>query len=97
MGTMLAFSMPPGTYGRLATRSSMALAGIDVCAGVIDADYRGEVKVLLHNRGPTVYRGFRGEKIAQLIPTRIEYPMLCELAELSPTQRNEQGFGSSGQ
>lgn len=94
---MLAFSMPPGTYGRLATRSSMAMAGIDVCAGVIDGDYRGEIKVLLHNRASTPYYGKRGDKVAQLIPTKIELPMLCELAELSPTERNDQGFGSSGQ
>jgi dUTP pyrophosphatase len=94
--TYLAFSLPAGTYGRLSTRSSMAIQGIDVCAGVIDADYTGEVKVLLHNRSPNLYRALRGDRIAQIIATRIDYPLLYEINELNETRRGAEGFGSSG-
>lgn len=97
ISTMLAMCFPPGTYGRLATRSSMAIRGVDVCGGVIDADFRGEIKVLLHNRTGNIYRGQRGHRIAQIIPTKIEYPMLCEMTEIGQTARNEEGFGSTGQ
>ena len=65
--TGLAIAIPNGTYGRLAPRSGLATKGISVEAGVIDADYRGELKVLLVNHGASDYEIQTGDRIAQLI------------------------------
>lgn len=92
----LAFKMPMGTYGRLAPRSSLSMKGIDIGAGVIDADYRGEIKVVVINRTRASYTFKRGDKICQLIPEKIDVPMLRELASLPPTDRGHGGFGSTG-
>jgi dUTP pyrophosphatase len=96
VSTKLRICIPEGYYGRLATRSSMALKAIDVCAGVIDSDYRGELKVLLHNFGQEHYIVQIGDKIAQLICERISLPIAQEVQDLPVTKRGNQGFGSSG-
>ena len=67
----IAVQIPRGHYGRIAARSSLAVRGVDIGAGVIDADYRGEVKVILYNRGNEVLSFKTGERIAQLILERI--------------------------
>lgn len=93
----LAIQLPSGSYGRLAPRSSLALQGIDIGGGVIDQDYRGEIKVILMNRNLSKFKAKRGDRICQLIPTRIDYPLLQEVHELpGMTQRNNGGFGSTG-
>jgi dUTP pyrophosphatase len=95
--TGIAVAIPEGHYGRVAPRSGLAAKnGIDVLAGVIDADYRGEVKVILINHGREPLRVERGQRIAQLILERASvFPVkLC--AELDDTQRGESGFGSTG-
>lgn len=92
----IAIQVPYGTYGRIASRSSFAARGIDVGAGVVDADYRGEIKIVLINRSKECYKGKRGNKIAQIIVTKIEYPLLQELNELPPSERGQFGFGSTG-
>jgi len=66
----LAIAVPEGTYGRIAPRSGLATKGITVDVGVIDADYRGEVKVLRVNHGKLDYEVKLGERIAQLIVER---------------------------
>ena len=95
--TGLAFEIPPGYYGRVAPRSGLAARhGIDVLAGVIDADYRGECRVLLVNLGEMAVSFEAGERIAQLI---IERAAPCEYAwaeELGETERSSGGFGSTG-
>ena len=64
--------MPAGTYGRVAPRSGLASKhGIDVGAGVIDADYRGPVKVLLFNLSGTEFAVNAGDRVAQLIIERV--------------------------
>jgi len=68
----LAVTVPEGTYGRIAPRSGLATKGITVDAGVIDSDYRGEVKVLLVNHGKLYYEVRIGERIAQLVVERID-------------------------
>ena len=68
----LAIAVPEGTYGRIAPRSGLATKGITVDAGVIDADYRGEVKVLLVNHGKLDYEVKLGKHIAQLIVERMD-------------------------
>lgn len=94
--TGLAVEIPPGYYGRLAPRSGLAAKhGIDVLAGVIDDDYRGELVVLLTSlaRGLSIKRG---ERIAQLILEKADKfePVWAET--LDDTERGESGFGSTG-
>ncbi len=68
IATGLSMAIPIGNYGRIAPRSGLAAKNfIDVGAGVIDADYRGEVKVLLFNFGETDFKIKQGDRIAQLI------------------------------
>ena len=65
IGTGLAFGIPVGNYGRIAPRSGLAAKNsIDIGAGVIDSDYRGEVKVLLFNFSDTDFKVVEGDRIA---------------------------------
>lgn len=64
--------------------------------GIIDPDYRGELKVLLYNGGPTTQYVQHGMRIAQLILVRSEYAQVVEVEELSASDRGNQGFGSTG-
>ena len=73
--TGLAVSLPPGTYTRIAPRSGLAIRNfIDVGAGVVDSDYRGEIKVILFNHSSEDFAVQAGDRIAQLILERIETP-----------------------
>jgi dUTP pyrophosphatase len=85
-------------YLRVAPRSGLAVkSNIDVGAGVIDYDYRGELKVLLINNHPVnKFHVSRGDKIAQLILEKINRPNIVEVSEHSETKRGENGFGSTG-
>ena len=65
-------------------------------AGVIDADYRGQVKVLLFNHGETDFQVKEGERIAQLVLERIYTPDVQVVEELEESVRGEGGFGSTG-
>uniref|UniRef100_A0A8C3IP46 Deoxyuridine 5'-triphosphate nucleotidohydrolase n=1 Tax=Chrysemys picta bellii TaxID=8478 RepID=A0A8C3IP46_CHRPI len=95
MSIGLAIGLPQGYYGRIASRSSLALKGIDVAAGVIDADYTGEVKMLLEHNGPQAINLSQGGQVAQLICERIRLPDVQEVEALMPTTR-ARGFGSTG-
>ena len=94
--TDLKISVPSGTYGRIASRSSLSVKNVHVTAGVIDEDYRGPLNIVLHNGGFTTFTVKKGDKIAQLICEKIMYPALLEVEELDKTQRGEKGFGSTG-
>jgi dUTP pyrophosphatase len=96
--TGLAIFIPSGTYGRIAPRSGLALkAGINVGAGVIDSDYRGEVGVILFNHSDTEFAIKSGDRIAQLILERIEDRAdVVEVGDLADTNRGANGFGSTG-
>jgi len=83
-------------YLRCAPRSGLSLKGIDVGAGVIDSSYRGEIKVLLINNSTYLHEVKVGDKIAQLILEKIANPKIKVLQCLSESERNESGFGSSG-
>lgn len=90
-------AVPDGTYGRVAPRSGLASKFmIDVGAGVIDADYRGNVGVLLFNFGSEEYKIRAGDRIAQLILECIKTPEVQELPNLDDTDRGDGGFGSTG-
>jgi dUTP pyrophosphatase len=100
VATDLSIACPPGTYGRVAPRSGLALKhGIDVGAGVIDADYRGPVGVILFNWGQSDFEIKVGDRIAQLILEQIVLPDVVECPadqELDSTERGQGGFGSTG-
>jgi dUTP pyrophosphatase len=95
--TDLQIELPEGCYGRVAPRSGLAAKNfIDVGAGVIDEDYRGNVGVVLFNHADVEFAIAKGDRIAQLICERIFYPTLEEVQSLSETQRGAGGFGSTG-
>jgi dUTP pyrophosphatase len=83
-------------FGRVLPRSGLASKGIDIGAGVIDSDYRGEIKVLVCNNSDVDFNVGRGTKIAQMV---IELANMCPvtvLPSLSKTERGAKGFGSTG-
>lgn len=96
--TGVAVAVPYGMYGRIAPRSGLALKNsIDVGAGVCDADYRGEIKVLLFNHGDSDFRVGVGDRIAQFILEKIAPDaQVVEVSSLPSTERGEMGFGSTG-
>lgn len=101
VSTGITVQLPPGTYGRIAPRSGLAVKhGLDTLAGVIDPDYTGEVKVVLQNldsHQPFVIRP--GYRIAQLILEKCEVVDVIETpTEFTglTTQRGSGGFGSTG-
>lgn len=95
--TDLAIACPADTYARIAPRSGLALKkGIDVGAGVIDADYRGPVGVILFNWGKEDFEIKVGDRIAQMILEKIVIPEIVETEDLPETVRGAGGFGSTG-
>ncbi|KAM0709175.1 hypothetical protein Q7P35_003211 [Cladosporium inversicolor] len=95
--TDISIAVPANTYGRVAPRSGLASKhSIDVGAGVIDADYRGPVKVLLFNLSEVDFKVEVGERVAQLIVERIYTPEVLVVEELEETVRGVGGFGSTG-
>jgi dUTP pyrophosphatase len=95
--TGLIVEIPHGWYGRVAPRSGLAANhGVDMLAGVIDSDYRAELKVLMINLGDAPVRFDAGERIAQLIIERVAVCDYVWVDELSATERGDGGFGSTG-
>ena len=95
--TNLAIKVPVDCYGRVAPRSGLAWKhSIDVLAGVIDADYRGDVGVILFNHGDKDFPVAVGDRVAQLILERIARLPVVEVADLDATDRGAGGFGSTG-
>jgi dUTP pyrophosphatase len=90
-------SFDPEYYMRVAPRSGLAVkSGINVLAGVIDASYRGEWKVILHNTSTTYFHFEIGDRIAQAIPEKISTEEFTFVERLSETKRADGGFGSTG-
>ena len=96
VSTGISFTVPIGTYGRIAPRSGLSTKGIFINAGVIDRNYTGEVKVILNNFGKNDVILPKGSRIAQLIIERISNPATLEVDQLDPTDRESGGFGSTG-
>ncbi|OAX39151.1 dUTP diphosphatase [Rhizopogon vinicolor AM-OR11-026] len=95
--TQLSIAVPAGTYGRVAPRSGLASKFmIDTGAGVIDADYRGVIFVLLYNLSDKDFQVEEGDRIAQLILERIYTPEIMEVESLDETARGTGGWGSTG-
>ena len=94
--TGLAVAIPPGFYGRVAPRSGLAAkSGLDVLAGVIDSDYRGEICCVLYNTGDQTISLLAGSKICQLIIEQIITPEAMWVNDLDSTARGAGGFGST--
>jgi dUTP pyrophosphatase len=94
--TGISFTVPEGTYGRIAPRSGLSKKGLLVNAGVIDRDYTGPVKVMLHNLSHDTYIVKKKDRIAQLILEKIKVSTIEEVEELVKTDRGSGGFGSTG-
>ena len=95
--TGIAVAVPPGFYGRVAPRSGLAVRhGIDVLAGVIDSDYRGEILCALVNHGREPFEIEPGARIAQLVVEAIATPEPAWAEDLEETDRGAGGFGSTG-
>ena len=95
--TGLAVAIPPGFYGRVAPRSGLAVKqGLDVLAGVIDSDYRGEVCIVLYNTSDDAIVLPAGNKVCQLIIEQIITPEAAWVNDLDETARGAGGFGSTG-
>jgi dUTP pyrophosphatase len=97
--TGLAFALPPGFEGQVRPRSGLATKHGVTCLnapGTVDADYRGEVKVILINLGEEDFVIRRGERIAQLVIAPVVHAAWSQVASLDETARGAGGFGSTG-
>jgi dUTP pyrophosphatase len=97
--TGIAIALPPGTEAQVRPRSGLARHhGITVlnAPGTVDADYRGEIQVLLINHGPEPFVITRGMRIAQLVMATVTRLRWSETADLDETARGIRGFGSTG-
>lgn len=97
--TGLVLEIPPGWEGQVRPRSGLALRhgiGILNAPGTIDSDYRGEVGVILVNHGEAPFPVKRGDRIAQLVISRVESVEWVESESLDGTGRGDGGFGSTG-
>jgi dUTP pyrophosphatase len=95
----IAIALPTGFEGQVRPRSGLAARhGVTVlnAPGTIDADYRGEVQVILINHGRTDFTVRRGDRIAQLVVAAVTAVELQAVEELDATKRGTQGFGSTG-
>lgn len=97
VSTGISICVPEGTYGRIAPRSGLAVKhSIDVGAGVIDPDYRGTIFVALFNHSDEDFKINKHDRIAQLLLECILNPEVIEVESLEKTERDENGFGSTG-
>ena len=97
--TGVAIALPPGSEGQIRPRSGLAARhGVTVLntPGTIDADYRGELQVILFNTGSELFVVSRGMRIAQLVIAPIQHAKLVECSSLDATERAAGGLGSTG-
>ncbi|HTH16216.1 MAG TPA: dUTP diphosphatase [Magnetospirillum sp.] len=97
--TGFAIALPEGFEAQVRPRSGLAAKhGVTVlnAPGTIDADYRGELGIILINHGEVAFTISRGMRIAQLVVAPVAQAVLAEMAELPPTARGAGGFGSTG-
>ncbi len=97
--TGVAVAIPPGYAGLVLPRSGHAArhgVGLVNAPGLIDAGYRGEIRVLLINHGDEVVTFERGDRVAQLVITPVPAVVWREVAELPVSERGAGGFGSTG-
>lgn len=92
----IAMEIEEGYVGLIWDKSSIGLKSLKTLAGVIDAGYRGEVHIMIHNLGNNSYTFEHGHKVAQIIIQKVEFPEIIETEELSESKRGTGGFGSTG-
>lgn len=94
-----AMALPEGYEAQIRPRSGLAAKfGVTVlnAPGTVDADYRGEVKVMLINHGPVPFAVRRGERIAQMVVAPVSQVFFTQLETLDETERGDRGHGSTG-
>jgi dUTP pyrophosphatase len=97
VSTGLRLAIPSGFVGLVWPRSGLAVRhGVDTLAGVVDSDYRGEVRVVLQNHGREPFRVAPGDRIAQLLVQPVVRAAFAHGQGLADTERGEGGFGSTG-
>jgi len=95
--TGIAVAIPDGFYGQIAPRSGLAVAhGLEILAGVIDSDYRGEIMVAVLNSGEYPIAFNHGDRIAQMLILPCELSTPCVVEDLDDTARGSGKFGSTG-
>ena len=95
--TGLRAEIPEGHVGLIWPRSGLAVRhGIDTLAGVVDSDYRGELRVVLVNHGTEPFQIEPGDRIAQLLLQKVERAAFVLVVEVTESERGEGGFGSTG-
>lgn len=97
--TGLAVAIPPGMCGLVLPRSGLAIKHGISCVnapGLIDPNYRGELKVILINHGDARWSAAAGDRVAQLLLVEFAAPVLSVVDALSDSERGAGGFGSSG-
>ncbi|MBN3271513.1 DUT nucleotidohydrolase, partial [Polyodon spathula] len=95
--TDIQIKVPPGCYARFAPRSSLAVKhGICIEAGVVDANYTGNVGILVQNTGAEPFEIRAGDRVAQLVCERICHPQVKEVSGLPSMDRGARGYGFSG-
>lgn len=97
--TGIAIELPVGYEAQIRPRSGLAIQkGIALVnsPGTIDADYRGEIKIILINLGEEPVELKRGDRIAQMVVAPVAHVMIEEVGELGTTERSINGFGSTG-
>ena len=94
--TGIQMAIPAGHVGLVWDKSGISLKGVHLLAGVVDAGYRGEVRVVMANVGREPFIVKAGMKIAQMLIQPVEAPTIVEADDLDDTSRGEGGFGSTG-
>jgi dUTP pyrophosphatase len=94
--TGIQVAVPPGHVGLVWDKSGISLQGVHRLAGVVDAGYRGEVRVVMINLGAAPYSVKKGMKIAQMLVQPVVSVTVVETGSLDDSSRGEGGFGSTG-
>ncbi|MCF7843566.1 dUTP diphosphatase [Candidatus Gracilibacteria bacterium] len=94
--TGVSMELEKGYVSLVWDKSGIALKGIKTVGGVIDAGYRGEYKIMIHNLSDISYIFSNGDKVAQILIQKVEFPELVEVNELKDSTRGVGGFGSTG-
>ena len=94
--TGVAVAIPSGYVGLIRDRSGLATAGLHTLAGVIDSDYRGEIKLALHNAATAARSIQPGDRVAQMLILPCPQVKMVEVSDLPASERGSGGFGSTG-
>ncbi|KAG6485760.1 hypothetical protein ZIOFF_054325 [Zingiber officinale] len=97
LNTSISIKLPKGTYARIAPRSNYAMRGMTIGGGVVDPDYRGEIKILVYNYSDDEMNFAEGESIAQLILECCKTPPIIQVHDLDKIKRQDKSFGSTSQ